>query len=81
METEATVTNTPHARAAQNRQKGTYVAPQHSPAELHAADLLRNAGWRVTEPPDPHAPCSHCGKPWNYNGSCHIGGCPLGADL
>jgi hypothetical protein len=30
---------------------------------------------------DPHAPCSHCGKPWDFSGPCQWGGCPLGADL
>jgi hypothetical protein len=31
--------------------------------------------------PEPDAPCSHCGKPWNFSGPCGWGGCPLGADL
>lgn len=29
------------------------------------------------------APCPECGRPASvgYGGSCHMGGCPLGADL
>lgn len=45
-----------------------------------AAELLRTAGWTCHPPPDPKAPCGHCGRPWNYHGGCHMGGCPLGAD-
>lgn len=30
--------------------------------------------------PKPDAPCPSCGKPWDTK-TCHMGGCPLGADL
>lgn len=49
--------------------------------QIAAAQLLRAAGWTCKPPPDPNAPCSHCGKPADYHGPCKWGGCPIGADL
>lgn len=45
------------------------------------ARWLKELGSMSQTADDPDAPCSCCGKPANYPGPCHRGGCPLGADL
>lgn len=68
----------------QERETGRVESRMGPESEHNAQKIARGASinlnheeYRVVVIPPP---CPHCGKPGDTEGSCGVGGCPLGLD-